>query len=386
MQAGNILIFTDWYLPGFKAGGPIRSIANLIDMLGGEKTFYLLTSNRDFGEKAPYPDIVTGEWSRRGKANVCYLETGLRGSISMIAVIKKMTFDTSYFNSMFSFQFTIFPLLLMKVLRPHVHCVVAPRGMLGEGALGLKKRKKMLFLKLARAFGLFKKVSWHATSGQEIKEIQSHFGEGAKIQLAPNIPSLSFGVNEGRIKRDGVANFVFCSRISPKKNIKKAIELLISAAKMTSGNIRFTIYGPIEDEDYWQSCLQLMKSHGRDNLTINYNGILMPMQIQEEYRHHHFFFMPTLHENYGHAIVEALSGGLPVLISDQTPWAELEKENAGWDISLKEDAKFAAAIVTCVDMDQHQYVLMSENSVSYIKNKIDYIELKASTTKLFDRS
>lgn len=44
--------------------------------------------------------------------------------------------------------------------------------------------------------------------------------------------------------------------------------------------------------------------------------------------------MPTFNENYGHAIVESFVAGLPVVISDRTPWRNLEKINAGWDIPL----------------------------------------------------
>ena len=36
------------------------------------------------------------------------------------------------------------------------------------------------------------------------------------------------------------------------------------------------------------------------------------------------FLLPTGGENFGHAIFEALSCGVPVLISDQTPWRGLE--------------------------------------------------------------
>ena len=55
-------------------------------------------------------------------------------------------------------------------------------------------------------------------------------------------------------------------------------------------------------------------------------------------------FMPTLGENFGHAIFEALGAGTPVLISDRTPWRNLEARRAGFDLSLDDPAAFAAAI------------------------------------------
>ena len=37
----TILCFVDHYLPGYKAGGPIQSIVNLVENLGDEFEFYL---------------------------------------------------------------------------------------------------------------------------------------------------------------------------------------------------------------------------------------------------------------------------------------------------------------------------------------------------------
>ena len=49
------------------------------------------------------------------------------------------------------------------------------------------------------------------------------------------------------------------------------------------------------------------------------------------------FVLPTKTENFGHAIYESMACGLPVLISDKTPWHNLEKNKAGFDLSLIED-------------------------------------------------
>ena len=46
----KILIFIDWFLPGYKAGGPIQSVVNLINHLGHEYDFDVVTSNKDLGE------------------------------------------------------------------------------------------------------------------------------------------------------------------------------------------------------------------------------------------------------------------------------------------------------------------------------------------------
>ena len=51
-------------------------------------------------------------------------------------------------------------------------------------------------------------------------------------------------------------------------------------------------------------------------------------------KNYHCLFLPSTGENYGHAIVEAFSAGLPVIISTLTPWKNLESQKVGWDIPL----------------------------------------------------
>ena len=50
----RILTFVDYYLPGYKAGGPIRTIANMVSQLGGEFEFLIVTRERDFLDTVPY--------------------------------------------------------------------------------------------------------------------------------------------------------------------------------------------------------------------------------------------------------------------------------------------------------------------------------------------
>ncbi len=56
------------------------------------------------------------------------------------------------------------------------------------------------------------------------------------------------------------------------------------------------------------------------------------------------FLLPTAGENFGHAIFEALSSGVPALISDQTPWRGLAEAKAGFDLALAEPDRWVDAI------------------------------------------
>ena len=61
------LIFLRYYLPGFQSGGPVRSVSNLVDVIGDRFDFYIVTSNRDFLKEEPY-DCVEAGWNVVGQA------------------------------------------------------------------------------------------------------------------------------------------------------------------------------------------------------------------------------------------------------------------------------------------------------------------------------
>ena len=67
-----ILVFLSSYLPGNKAGGPIRTIANMVESLSDVNQFKIITYDRDLGDFVPYQSIIQDTWNRYGKAFVYY--------------------------------------------------------------------------------------------------------------------------------------------------------------------------------------------------------------------------------------------------------------------------------------------------------------------------
>jgi len=61
----RILVFIDWYLPGYKAGGPVTSVANIVARFRDEYEFHVITTNRDYGSDVPYADIEPNRWLKR---------------------------------------------------------------------------------------------------------------------------------------------------------------------------------------------------------------------------------------------------------------------------------------------------------------------------------
>lgn len=377
----KVLVLAEHFIPAVKGGGPIRSIKNLVDNLYDKIDFYIITSDRDLGDDKPFDNIELDKWVQVGKAKVLYTDFSKLSFRKIVRLINSVKYDVLYLNSFFSFKITTIPLFLRRLkLIPRKRVVLAPRGQFSLGALSLKSRKKKLFILLTRLLGLYKGIIWQATTEFEKDDIKNIFGKEADIKIANNLTNnyKEYKYNKEITKEKGELRVVFLSRIHPKKNLKMAIQLL----KNIKGKVKFEIYGPIEDKDYWNECKELVSTLPT-NIEVCYQGVASHNNVINIFKKNHIFLFPTLGENFGHVIAEALSGGCPVIISDQTPWRELEEKGVGWDISLNDKDKFVRTIQLCVDLEQDEYNKLSENAFSYIKKNINLKEEVENSFNLF---
>jgi glycosyltransferase involved in cell wall biosynthesis len=378
----RVLILCDYYLPGYLAGGPIRTLSNIVEQLGDEFEFKLLTRNNDLGGREAYAGVIPDSWSRIGKAEVCHLAPAGRRLPALRRRINAAKPDLLYINSLFSYTFSIKPLLMRRMgLIPRWPVVLAPRGELSAGALALKRVKKRLYLMAARVMGLHSDITWHASSEYEAASIRRWFGERASIKVAPNLPARAINLNghkQRREKTPGQLKIIFISRVDRMKNLRGALKIL----KEASGDIEFNIYGPLEDQGYWAECRKIIEQLP-PNISVRYQGSVEHEQSLAVMREHELFFMPTLGENFGHVIMEALLAGCPVLISDQTPWRGLEEKGVGWDLPLSETSRFRAVIEKCVAMGAEEFARRSAAAHSFALDIISDENLREQSRRLF---
>jgi glycosyltransferase involved in cell wall biosynthesis len=357
MSEPVILTVAPTFLPGFKAGGPIRTLTNLIVHLGDEFDFRIVTSDRDLGDEAPYPDIEPNVWINRGHSRVMYLSKDRQKVGGLKTVLAEQEYDILYLNSFFA-SFTIKTLLLRRLGKiPNRPTIVAPRGEFSTSALQIKWPKKRIFLHAAGLTRLYRGVIWQASSEFDAKDIDTniarfHLDREPTILVAPNLPpGLPPSQNhETPAKSPGSARILFLSRIARMKNLDYALSRL----KDVTGRVTFDIYGPIEDAAYWQTCQQIIGGLPQ-NIQVTYRGPAPVDQVREIFAAYHALLLPTRGENFGHVILEALSSGCPVITSNRTPWRELAKNRAGWDLPLEQPETFVGAIQQVVDMDQDEW-------------------------------
>ncbi len=318
----KVLIINPYYLPGYRSGGPQRTIENLVDYFGETNDIYILTQDHDFESSLHYDGITNNIWVKVGNARVMYVSSkdykwkALREAYD--------EFDTIYSCGLFE-QNSVFLLLLHRLKRKKDKRVfIAPMGVFSEGSFYNNSHiKKREFIAIYKTIGAFNNITWSFTTEDEVHLAEKVLGRIIdNYIIAEDLPrKIDFAEYRSQLKyyekEPGKINLVYISRIPPKKNLLYALKLLNFKY---DGEIRYDIYGIKEDEKYWQECENEIQKLP-DNVHVEYCGELKPEQVVDTFSKYDAFLLPTKGENFGHIIYEALCAGCIPIISNLTPWS-----------------------------------------------------------------
>jgi glycosyltransferase involved in cell wall biosynthesis len=377
----RIFVPSGHYLPGYRGGGPVRSLANLVAALGDDHAFHIVAYDRDMGATEPYSDVTPGRWAAQGKARVWYVRAGGAWAVSLWRLLRSTPHDVLYLNSFFDPLTALLPVLLRAGRAiPRRPLIVAARGQFSPGALGLKRERKAAYLALTRALGLWRDAWLHATSTEEMDDLRRTFGTAVadRIVFAPNLGPPLPPPAERPPKIRGQLRLAFVSRISPKKNLLYAIERLSGLA----GAVTLDIFGPLEDAEYWREC-QAAAARLVGHPTVRYAGELPNERVMEVVARHDLLILPTLGESYGHVVAEALAAGCPVLVSNRTPWRGLAEAWAGWDLPLEDPAGFGAVLECCVAMGEEEHRRLREGARSLAAARLEDQAAREAHRRMF---
>lgn len=357
----RLLILTDWFYPGFKAGGIITSCYDLAMLLKDEYSIFIMTSDRDLGDSQPYRGIPTDQWTSLDNINVYYASLKSLGFRNIIRQIRKNNIDFIYLSNMYSVWFAIFPLLIKRLGLIRQKIFLSPNGMLQNFAVKIKPFKKKLYFTVLKLMRIPKFINFHATNLQEQNDITRTFGRQLNISRIAYPPPVPQKPVVHRSKRPGELLLLFIGRIHPVKNLRFLLECL---AKMSS-RIELKVVGPAEDAAYFLKCKHLSEQLPR-NISVTFTGAIPNAQVKNYIEQSHFLALPTSGENFGYAILEAFSVGRPVITSANTPWQKLTSRKVGWDLPFNNHSEFIRAIDTAANMEQEEYNEWCNSSQRYI--------------------
>lgn len=387
MQKKRILVCCDYYLPGFKSGGGMLTVANLVERFGDVYDFFVFTRNHDGpNDRTPYSHVKTGQWNEQGKATVFYASPAKIEPRIIANVVADVRPNGVFLNSAFSKPVRSFLEARRKKLVCDIPVILAPCGELSAGALSLKPLKKKLFLRYARTVGLYNGVIWKGSFEAEKEEIRCQISRDSEVMIAPDLAPRyilpNFDPSRKQSKRQGSARFTFLSRISRKKNVHLLLELLKT---IVEGEIYLDLIGPVEDDRYWQQCEAIIRELPK-NIHVKSVGGLQHAAALDHLEQSHFFVLPTLHENFGYVFIEALAAGCPILVSDNTAWGEVEEKRIGWVMPLDKPGEWIERIRDCIEMEADDYARMSTKAREFAIEWLGRPEHEAATAAVLERA
>lgn len=384
----KIMVFCDFYLPSYKSGGGMWTIVNLVDRFCHKYDFYVVTRNYDSkGDKKPYTTVKTNDWNTVGNARVYYFSKKNHNQKHFARLVDEVKPDAFFLNSAFSTPVVKFLAARRKRMIADIPLILAPCGEFSKGALSVRAFKKKVFLQYAKTVGLYENIIWKGSFESEKEEIKEIIGQDAEVFVAADlVPKkiLPDYAPDWKLKKEkGTVRFVFISRLVRKKNIHYFLERLVS---VTNGKVHFDLVGPLEDQEYWRECQEIIKRLP-PNVTVNPTGAF-PFQKDalKKVAENHFFVLPTLNENFGYVFIEGLAAGCPIISSDRTVWEDVEENNCGWRIPLEDEQAWIDRINRCIEMDGKEYEKMSAAARRYSIEWLDNPKFDEDTARVLNRA
>lgn len=325
----KILHITPSYKPAFVYGGPTVSVSRLCEELsqaGVDISVYTTTANGDKELR-----VETGQALEVDGVQVIYFSrlTGDHTHFSpallwrLWQVAKK--FDIIHIHSWWNLV-AVFSVLicLLRGIRP----VLAPRGMLSAYSFSHENslKKKLIHTLLGR--WLLPRTLLHATTALEVRDCQKIVPDWEYFIL-PNIISLPQKTIQKASPPDKTFRLIFLSRVDPKKGL----ELLFEALAQVKIPYQLSIYG--NREDAYEQKLRELSQELNIVQHIHWGGWVGPEEKYEKLAESDLFVLTSYNENFANVVVESLSVGTPVLLSDQVGLEDyVRASGSGWVTGL----------------------------------------------------
>ena len=253
--------------------------------------------------------------------------------------------------------------------------IVSPIGALEPWSLSQKKLKKKIAWHLYQKKLLNNVDIIHATSEIEAKNIRMKkistkievIGHGLPIDYNFR---LKLKLNEKKI-------IIFFSRIHNKKGLIELISVWKNLKNKMNWELH--IYGPITDQSFFKEMMDDIKKFKLEHCIFYFGSIFDKDKQKKIFNEADGFILPSKSENFGISIGEALSFGLPVLTTFQTPWKIINSFNAGYVFNFsKQDIQ--SNVDKFMELSDEERYKMGLNALKLIKDKFDY----QKTFKLYE--
>ncbi len=224
--------------------------------------------------------------------------------------------------------------------RRGVPLVISPRGSLDPDALIFSPRKKALYFRFGGSRALKQAAGFHVTSDMEREHVTALI-PGAVIGIVPNgvaVPSDDDLVRWTSVPA-AAPTVLFVGRIHPKKNVVPLVRAWASVSPR-HGDARLVFAGP-DDHGHRAEVERTIAELGVAG-SVRLAGFVGGEELNRLLATSVCLILPSLTENFGNVVVEALAHRVPVIASTGTPWRGLRDRDCGWWIQPTVEGMAAA--------------------------------------------
>lgn len=242
--------------------------------------------------------------------------------------------------------------------------IIAPRGMLDPWAMRQKWWKKCIAWVVYQKADLRKAVALQATAELEATHIRRN-GFRQPLLVIPNGVAVPARLPMREATSSAVRTALFLSRLHPGKRLLDLAEAW-GRVRPTGWRMRVVGFDNYGEKARVQARLKTLGVSGE----WTFEDALDDEAKWQAYVDADLFLHPSVSENFGISIAEALYAGLPVVATTGTPWQELVAEGCGWWIAPTLDA-LAETLGTATslpsetlrEMGMHGHALIARNYV-----------------------
>jgi len=235
--------------------------------------------------------------------------------------------------------------------------VINPRGDIEITRINFGRVKK---IKKKLAWSLYGKSMVNSAAciiATSERERNSIFDLGCKVPVAliPNGIELDAFPDPVVHKHGRKRVLLFLSRINPIKGIEYLIEAWSRLPESLRSDWELHIAGNSDPVEYQVSLeKEVNRLHLQDS--IRFTGPLFGEDKMRKYRDSDLFVLPTLNENFGNVIAEAMMCECPVITTRNAPWSCLIEDKCGWWIDLSVDNLVCALMdsMSLTDSERHE--------------------------------
>jgi glycosyltransferase involved in cell wall biosynthesis len=406
MMSQNIKVvhISPSYKPAYCYGGPTMSIAKLCEQLKASNVnIIVLTTKANGAEELDVQNgsihIIEGVdvsyFSRLTKDHT-HLSIGLLIALFKLLRVARITDDKLVIH-IHSWWNLVAMLSALISHRFKVPVIISPRGMLTDYTRSYKHTimKNMIHKFFARR--LLQKSHIHATSQQEACDIKSQINNH-KVTIIPNlvdIPcntsgAITTSLNTKKLAglayvpfrrdldNDKCLTLLFFSRLDRKKGI----DILFEALSKCTFNWQLSIAGT-GNLAYIQE-LKLISENLGLSKKICWLGHVDNQQKYAVMQGHDLMVLPSRNENFGNVVIECLSVGTAVLISDKVGLADyISKTELGW--VCEANSKDLLRSLTIARNDLQKRMIIRIKAGSQIKKDFNNAKLAEAYHVLYQR-